>query len=325
MRRFVAAMALLALAGCGSSGEPGRDAAAVGSSGAPATPTGSAAAPKPSAATPKPGAAAPTPAPGKPAQLPLGGTTIFPTYRVVAYYGTAGNAALGVLGEASPDTMLPKLRKAAAGFAGGRKVQVAYELIASVAQGKPGKDGDYSQLIDMAKIQRYVDQARRNHVLVILDLQPGSGNFLPQAQRLERFLVQPHVGVALDPEWRMPKGKVPGKTIGRVGAAEVNAVSAYVSGLVEKNRLPQKLFVLHQFRASMLPDVEKIQKRPGLAMVQHVDGFGTRSEKNATWNRLRRPQQFHLGYKLFYDEDVKRYGPSDVLKFKPVPELVSYQ
>jgi hypothetical protein len=162
-------------------------------------------------------------------------------------------------------------------------------------------------------------------VLVILDLQPGRGNFLPQARQLERFLIQPHVGIALDPEWRMPAGKVPGKTIGTVRAAEVNSVSAYVSGLVAQHRLPQKLFVLHQFRASMLPDVHQVRQRPGLAMVQHVDGFGTRSEKDATWNRLRRPHQFHMGYKLFYDEDIKRYGPADVLRFKPVPELVSYQ
>jgi hypothetical protein len=162
-------------------------------------------------------------------------------------------------------------------------------------------------------------------VLVILDLQPGRESFLPQAKRLEKFLVQPHVGLALDPEWRMPKGKVPGRTIGRVGAAEVNSVSSYVSGLVARHRLPEKLFVLHQFRGSMLPDVQKIAKRPGLALVQHVDGFGTRSEKDATWRRLRRPEQFHMGYKLFYDEDVKRYQAADVLKFKPVPELISFQ
>jgi hypothetical protein len=316
MRRFVAILVLLALAGCGSSEPPGREAAAARRSSAPAVPASSAPPPAPTAGATVPATAA---------HLPLGGTRIFPAYRVVAYYGTAGTGSLGVLGEASPDIMLPKLRKAAGGFAGGRKIQVAYELIASVAQGKPGADGDYSQMIAMDQIQRYVDQARRNKVLVILDLQPGSGSFLPQARRLERFLVQPHVGIALDPEWRMPTGKVPGKTIGRVGAAEVNAVSAYVSGLVARNRLPQKLFVLHQFRASMLPDVQAVRKRPGLAMVQHVDGFGTRSEKNATWNRLRRPQQFHMGYKLFYDEDVRRYGPADVLKFKPVPELISYQ
>jgi hypothetical protein len=258
-------------------------------------------------------------------QLPLGGTKIFPAYRVVAYYGTAGNAALGVLGESSPDRMLPKLRSAARGFAGGRRVQVAYELIATVAQASPGKDGDFSQMIDEAAIQRYVDQARKNKVLVILDLQPGRGEFLPQARRLEKFLIQPHVGLALDPEWRMPAGKVPGRTIGRVSPAEVNRVSAYVAGLIAEHRLPEKLFVLHQFRASMLPDVHKIAKRPGLALVQHVDGFGTRSEKDATWQRLRRPQQFHMGYKLFYDEDVKRYQARDVLRFKPVPELISFQ
>jgi hypothetical protein len=276
------------------------------------------AAPSPSASAPAPtpSASAPAESATSPAQLPQGGTKLFPAYRVVAYYGTAGTAALGVLGEGSPDRMLPKLRSAARGFAGDRKIQVAYELIAT---------GDYSQMIEEAAIQRYVDQARRNKVLVILDLQPGRGGFLPQAKRLEKFLVQPHVGLALDPEWRMPPGKVPGRTIGTVSAAEVNGVSAYVSGLVARHRLPEKLFVLHQFRSSMLPDVHRIQKRPGLAMVQHIDGFGTRSEKDATWARLRRPQQFHMGYKLFYDEDVKRYQAGDVLKFKPVPDLISFQ
>jgi hypothetical protein len=297
----------MVLAGCGSTA-PG-----PATSKAPPPPSASAA---PAVSTAKP---------PQRAQLPQGGTRIFPTYRVVAYYGTAGTGTLGVLGEASPDKMLPKLRGAAKGFAGDRKIQVAYELIATVAQASPGKDGDYSRMIDLNRIQQYVDQARRNKVLVILDLQPGRGDFLPQARALERFLIQPHVGLALDPEWRMPKDKVPGKTIGNVSSAEVNRVSAYVSGLVERHNLPEKLFVLHQFRASMLPDVQNVRKRPGLAMVQHVDGFGTRSEKDATWNRLRRPQQFHLGYKLFYDEDVQRYAPKDVLKFKPVPELISYQ
>ncbi|MEV4709133.1 hypothetical protein [Actinoplanes sp. NPDC049316] len=319
VRRAVTVLAVAALAACGTE-EPSADEAAPSPASAPAS--------APAPVTPSVSPAASTSAgPGATpaAQLPLGGTKIFPDYRVVAYYGTAGTATLGVLGEGSPDKMLPKLRAAAKPFAGGRKVQVAYELIASVAQAGPGKDGDYSQMIAMNKIQQYVDQARRNKVLVILDLQPGRGDFLPQARQLERFLVQPHVGLALDPEWRMPKGKVPGKTIGRVGSAEVNRVSDYVAGLVKRHNLPEKLFVLHQFRSSMLPDVARIQKRPGLAMVQHVDGFGTRSEKDATWNRLRRPQQFHLGYKLFYDEDIKRYGAKDLLKFKNVPELVSFQ
>ncbi|GAA3341488.1 hypothetical protein GCM10020358_33030 [Amorphoplanes nipponensis] len=305
VRRILAALLAATLAGCTAD----RVEPAAGPSGA-----------APSAA---PSARAASPPP--PAQLPQGGTRIFPAYRVVAYYGTAGNSVLGVLGEDSPDRMLRKLRSAAKPFGGGRKVQVAYELIASVAQAGPGADGDYSRMIPFSRIQQYVDHARRNKALVVLDLQPGRGDFLPQARRLERFLVQPHVGLALDPEWRMPAGKVPGRTIGRVGAAEVNRVSAYLSGLVGAHRLPEKLFVVHQFRASMLPDIAAISKRPGLALVQHVDGFGTRAEKDATWDRLRRPGQFHLGYKLFYDEDVKRYGAAEVLRFRPVPELVSFQ
>ena len=320
VRRAVTVLAVAALAACSADEPPAGQETPPPSASAVSGP-----APSSSPSSSAPAGAAPGDTAATAQELPLGGTKIFPAYRVVAYYGTAGNAALGVLGEGSPDKMLPKLRAAAKPFAGKRKVQVAYELIASVAQASPGKDGDYSQMIPLDRIQQYVDQARRNKVLVILDLQPGRGEFLPQARQLERFLIQPHVGLALDPEWRMPKGKVPGKTIGRVSPEEVNRVSDYVAGLVKQHNLPEKLFVLHQFRASMLPDVARIKKQPGLAMVQHVDGFGTRSEKDATWNRLRRPQQFHLGYKLFYDEDIKRYGAADLLKFKNVPELISFQ
>jgi hypothetical protein len=75
----------------------------------------------------------------------------------------------------------------------------------------------------------------------------------------------------------------------------------------------------------MITDIAAVKKRPGLAMVQHLDGFGTRAEKDATFDRLNRPKQFHIGYKLFYDEDVDMYGPRDILRMKPTPAYVSYQ
>jgi hypothetical protein len=281
------------------------------------------------AGSPAPPGDSPEPHPPKfspPAELPQGGRSIFPAYQVVAFYGTAGTPSLGVLGESSPEGILPRLQAAAAPYATpDRKVQPAYELIATVAQASPGGDGTYSRMIDLADLQRYVDTARRHNVLVILDLQPGRADFPTQVRKLRPFLDQPHVGLALDPEWRMPPGQVPGKTIGQVSADEVNAVSEYVAEIVRERNLPEKLFLLHQFRASMIPDIEAIQPRPGLAMVQHVDGFGTRAEKDATYARLRRPEQFHLGYKLFYDEDVQLYTPQQVLAFQPVPVYVSYQ
>jgi hypothetical protein len=274
--------------------------------------------------SPAPPSPSPTPAP--PPELPLGGRTIFPAYRVVAYYGTAGNGTLGVLGTSSPDGILGRLRAAAAPFATpGRTVQVAYELIAMVAQASPGPDGDYSHTIDLNEIQRYVDAAARNKVLVVLDVQPGRSDFLTKVKQLRRFLEYPHVGIALDPEWRMGPGQVPGGPIGHVSAAEVNQVSAYVAQIVQERNLPEKLFLLHEFRSTMITDIATVKTREGLAMVQHIDGFGSRAAKDATFAHLVRPQQFHIGYKLFYRQDVNLYLPKDVLRFKPTPEYVSYQ
>lgn len=308
----------LAAAGCGAGSD---DRTATGldrlsTAGPPTTPPGT--------PSPSPSRSSPPVAPA--AQLPQGGRKIFPAYRVVAYYGTAGNPVLGVLGESTPEGILPRLRAASAGFATrGRKIQLAYELIATVAQAGPGTDGNYSQTIDLNQIKRYVDAARRHKVLIVLDVQPGRTDFLTEVKKLRRFLEEPHVGLALDPEWRMPPGQIPGRTIGSVSAAEINAVSAYAADIVRRHNLPEKLFLLHQFRASMIPDIARVQRRPGLAMVQHLDGFGTRAEKDATFARLRRPHQFHIGYKLFYDEDINLYRPREVLTFKPAPEYVSYQ
>jgi hypothetical protein len=314
LRRATVALLAVAMAGCGAeSGPPAAD---------PPPTTGPPSGPP----TPSPSAKPSPSAPAATAQLPQGGRRIFPAYRVVAYYGTAGNPVLGVLGESTPEGILPRLRGAARGFGTkDRRIQIAYELIVTVAQAGPGKDGKYRRTIDLAQIQRYVDAARRHRLLLVLDVQPGRSDFLTEVTKLRPFLEQPHVGLALDPEWRMAAGQVPGRTIGRVSAAEVNAVSAYVAGIVRERGLPEKLFILHQFRASMIPDIARVQARPGLAMVQHIDGFGTRSEKDATFSRLRRPKQFHIGYKLFYDEDVRLYTPRDVLAFRPVPEYVSYQ
>ncbi|GAC1552062.1 MAG: hypothetical protein NVS3B16_26800 [Vulcanimicrobiaceae bacterium] len=44
-----------------------------------------------------------------PPQLPRGGTTLFPHYRVVAFYGAAGVPGLGVLGQDAPDAAAAKL------------------------------------------------------------------------------------------------------------------------------------------------------------------------------------------------------------------------
>ncbi|NPC95646.1 hypothetical protein [Nocardioides sp. zg-DK7169] len=259
--------------------------------------------------------------------LPHGGRTVFGGNRfLVAYYGTAGTGALGVLGEDRPAVMHRRLVRAAAPFAGrGRPVQPVYELIVTIADAHPGPDGEYHHDLARREVQRYIDAAHRHGALVLLDLQPGHADFLTVARRWAWALRDPYVGLALDPEWRMPGGEVPGRVIGHVRADEVNRTSAWLSRLVARHDLPQKLFVLHQFRGDMLPDLEHVRARRGLVMVQHADGFGTRSQKLASYRAIARPRQFTMGWKLFYDEDVDRMGAAAVRRVRPHVRFVSFQ
>lgn len=251
---------------------------------------------------------------------------VFPGKILVAYYGTAHTGALGVLGEADPATMTRRLRDAARPFAGeGKKPQIVYELIVTVADASAGSDGNYSHDIPKSYVKEYIRAARRHHALLVMDFQPGREGFLSQVRRYRWALKSPFVGVALDPEWRMGPGEVPGQTIGSVNAAEVNRVSRYVSRLTRAEHLRQKLFMLHQFRTDMVHHISRVQGHPQLAMVQHVDGFGTQGQKLATYHAVARPQKFHLGFKLFYDEDIDLFRPREVLKIKPNVQFISYQ
>jgi hypothetical protein len=267
------------------------------------------------------------PTPLDPNALPGGVKQIFAGNRMlVSYYGTAGTGSLGVLGEASPDKIMPRLVRASADFAlAGRKVQPVFELIVTVAHAGPTDSGQYSSDIDTDSVKKYIAAAHRHGVLVVLDLQPGRANFLDVAKRWEWALKDPWVGLALDPEWRMGPHQVPGQQIGSVSAAEINTVTRWLDDLTAANHLPQKVFVLHQFRADMIRLMEKVVPREHLAMIQHLDGYGPPRVKLATFHALARPAQFRLGFKLFYDEDRPRMTARQVLRIRPRVSFVSFQ
>ncbi|KJE24602.1 hypothetical protein FF36_00976 [Frankia torreyi] len=282
---------------------------------------------------PEPGAAGHGDEPGRPAaggadapQLPMGGRTLLPRFRIVAHYGSAGGGALGVLGEGTPEQAAQRVLAAAAPFAaGGRPVQPAMELITTVASASPGADGLYSSALPPAAVEPYLAAARAHRMLLILDLQPGRGRFLDQARRYERFLQEPDVGLALDPEWKMGPGQVPGRQIGSSDAAGLNEVSAWLAGVARAHNLPQKLFVIHQFTESMLPDRAAIAARPELATVFHIDGFGVRQDKLDKYALLAAKAPFFTGFKLFLDEDTNMFSPAETLTLTPPPDLITYQ
>jgi hypothetical protein len=286
--------------------------------------------PSPSVVEPSVVEPAETPAPEKPAQpqtLPGGGTEVFGgNHFLVAYYGTGQTGSLGVLGETPPDTMDRRLHRAARAFRRpGQPVRHVYELIVTIADGHPGRGGDYSHDIPRSEVRRYIRAAHRNDALLLLDIQPGRASFLEAAQRWEWALRDPWVGLALDPEWRMGPRQVPAHTVGQVRASEVNRTSAWLARLTAREALPQKLFVLHQFRVDMVERIGRVKQRPELAMVQHVDGFGTPRQKLATYHAVARPRQFTMGFKLFYDEDVRRMQSRAVHAVRPQVRFVSFQ
>jgi hypothetical protein len=263
----------------------------------------------------------------KPVELPRGGRRLLPDRRIVAYYGAPQDEELGALGIGSPAAAARRLERQARPYARPqRPVLPAMELIAVTAASHAGEGGRYSTRQDDAIIERYLRAARKARALLVLDIQPGRSDFYTEARRLERWLAEPDVGLALDPEWRMGPGEVPGQVIGSVAAREVNAVSAWLSQIVVRDRLPQKLFLIHQFTDDMVDDTQ-LQERPGLAMVLNADGFGTQELKRVKYHAFTSsPRRFFgEGFKLFYREDTDLMTPREVLRLRPPPDVVVYE
>jgi hypothetical protein len=261
------------------------------------------------------------------AQLPGGGRRIFPDHRVVAFYGAPQSARLGVLGIGTPAQAAAKLKRVTSAYERKtRPVLPAFELISTIATAAPGDGGLHRVHQAPATIERYLLAARRAKALLVLDVQPGRGDFLSEAKLLQQWLLQPDVGLALDPEWHVGADEIPGKTIGSVSAEEVNAVSSYLSDLVGKHDLPEKLFVIHQFTDGMIAGKERLLRPPGLAVTMNVDGFGAPAVKVSKYKAFTSGvARFNDGFKLFYEEDTNLMSPGAVLALGPPPDLVIYE
>jgi hypothetical protein len=274
-----------------------------------------------------------TPAP--PVELPRGGTQILPDYRVVAFYGAPrGGEVLGILGAGAPTRMAEQLADQASDYdIPGRPVMPAFQLIATIAHEAPGDDGKYRGRASEADIDAYLAAARQQRAILILDIQPGQADFMDEVRAYERYLREPDVSLALDPEWSMRPGQVPGKVIGSTDASTINEVSAYLAQIVQQDELPQKLLIIHEFTESMIRNRSAIVSRPGLAMVFNVDGFGSVEAKTNKYLDLtsdpERPTHVASGFKLFYEEDTRNdwrlMTPFEVLDLTPSPDVVVYE
>jgi hypothetical protein len=274
-------------------------------------------------------APATTPPPAPKVELPLGGRELFPRYRLVGFCGTPGAPALGEL-RGDLGEKAKAIQKYAEKYSEGREILPTFELIAVLVLGLPG-DGKYRRRVANEVVDRYLIAAREAKALLLLNIQPGMSDFLTEVQHFEKYLREPDVGVALDPEWAMKPGQKPGEYYGRTTGAVINEVAEYMAAIVAQDDLPEKALVYHQFTRASLKDEEVITQHKGVAIIKSVDGWGPKRAKIETYNHLVKTLSpgVHIGFKLFFYEDTLKGGkvmtPKEVLSLLPEPEYVMYE
>lgn len=263
-------------------------------------------------------------------ELPGGTQHVFGGKRYIALYGSPITPALGILGEQDVPSTVARAEEMAEPYRAltDDTVVPAQEIIVTVAAGEPGDDGNYSNEGPVEWFIPLIEAAGEAGQYVILDFQPGRTDFLTQVQQYEELLAYPHVGIALDPEWRLGPDEEPLTRIGHVEIDEVNEVITYLSDYVRENNLPQKMIILHQFQLQMIRDRDQLDlSRSEVALLIHADGQGSQGAKAGTWHALHQdaPEGIAWGWKNFIDEDLPMLTPEETYAVEPMSEFVSYQ
>lgn len=302
----------------------------------PTAPSATAAAPATATVAPvavvSPTAAVPTVAPKSPTVAPTvrpATTSPLATNRLVTFYGHPYDNRMGILGEYEPAVVMQKLKEQTAAYTAAdpsRPALCTIELIASVAQGSPGKDGLYIARTPTAEIEKWAQLTQQQGCLLLLDIQMGYDTVENDIKAILPFLQRPNVHLAIDPEFHVARGKIPGESFGSVSAAEVAGAMKTLQGLVQQYNLPDKILVLYQFREDMLPDKANIKPMANVDLVLVMDGWGLPQAKIANYNAFVRDELIQYGgIKLFYKQDDPLLTPAEVLQLNPTPLVIIYQ
>ncbi len=250
---------------------------------------------------------------------------------VVSVYGHPGVCVMGELGcHGGPEGAIEAARSLVDEYEAlgtGRTILPALHLIVDVAQALPGEDGQYLEQMPMEQIAEWVDAARDAEMMIYLDIQIGWGTLIDHVQRLEVFLEEPFVQLAIDPEFATKsRGATPGVVIGTLTADEVNEVQAYLAELVRRTGQPAKALVLHQFNEGMLTNPEAFEDVPEVTITIDMDGWGPPWPKISGYEAYALAPYAELpAFKLFYHWDEPLMTPADVMGMSVPPAYVIYQ
>lgn len=273
-----------------------------------------------------------TPAPDSPARTPQHdrcGPPLTPDFfernQVLSYYGNPYTADMGILGEVEPEELVAQLQEHAAEYDalnGDLGVRPALHLVWATAQDNPGREGNYLLYVDRETMEEFIDLACRSGMFIFIDLQIGHSNVAAEVEKALPFLEDPHVQLALDPEFAMSPGEVPGEAIGTIDAEDVNTAQRMVADFVKERRLPDKILVVHQFLESMITRPDLLDRYPGVRLAIDMDGFGPAEIKRVKYGWFAAPADYSA-IKLFFKQDPDLMSESDVLSLGP--DIIIYQ
>ena len=259
---------------------------------------------------------------------------ILPKHRIFAYYGNPHSKRMGILGKYEKPEMLRRLDEEIKNWQAAdpaTPIQPALHLVATSAQGLPGKDGGYRMRMSDRTIKKVLKWGNEHKAIVFLDIQRGHAPLGPEMKYMEKYLKLPFVHLGIDPEFSMVTGAKPGKKIGSYDAADINQAVQFLSRVVKENNLPPKVLVVHRFTQGMVKNYKNIKLDPNVQIVMHMDGWGPPVLKKDSYRDyiVAEPVQY-TGFKLFYDNDFRKPGSrimtaSEVLALDPKPMYIQYQ
>jgi hypothetical protein len=261
--------------------------------------------------------------------------SILPCSRIVAYYGHPNSTRMGVLGEYPKDEMLRRLRNQVTEWERAdpeTPVVPALHMVAVVAQGEPGTAGHYRTITSDARVQEVYDWAQEAGGIFFVDIQTGTEDLRALLPRFDWILKNPDVHLAVDPEFMMKDGSIPGRRVGTMDAADINFAIDHLARLVNEHNLPPKVLIIHRFTQGMVTNASRIRLRPEVQFVMHMDGHGRMQGpafKYDTYMRtvVREPVQF-AGWKNFYLHDNEKGvmpTAADLMRLHPLPLYIQYQ
>jgi hypothetical protein len=245
--------------------------------------------------------------------------------QVLAYYGNPYTEQMGILGEMAPTELAARLKSHAATYDalnGAAGIRPAFHIVYGRATVDPGRDGNHLLYVDDATMAEYINLACQEGFLVFIDLQIGLSDVRSEVEKVLPFLDQPHVNLAIDPEFAMPPGELPGDAVGTVDATDVNAAQEMMQAYIQERGLGDRLLIVHKFLPEMVTRPELLQTYPNVGLVMDMDGFGPSEVKTVKFGWFSVEAEYS-GIKLFFKQDPDLMSEADVLGLQP--DVIIYQ